>query len=189
MEDKTMDNQQETQTKPTEVELAWLAGIIEGEGWITMSAHRCSKKEWAGGYILAPKIGVCNTDAGIIRKIRQIFDKLGTNNYIFEYRTTCQNFKSGTTILEVSTKRLDTIKNILTSIMPYMAGQKKQRAELLLDYVEKRLSHKYEPYTEEEINIAKKFFEECVSTKGKKRSKALLRFFRDFTPPPTLERN
>ena len=186
MKDETIGNQQETLKK---TDLAWLAGIIEGEGWITMTAYKSPKKTWAGGYVITPRIGVCNTDAGIIRKARQIFDKLGTNNYITEHTETRPGSGFGTTMLQVTTNRLDTVRNILISIMPYMAGQKLHRAELVLDYVSKRLAHKFEPYTQGEVNLAGRFMQECISTKGKKRATSLSGFLRDFTPSVPLKTN
>lgn len=50
-------------------DLAWLAGIIDGEGWITMM-HKTY-----------PTIGVSNTDLGIINRVRDMFECTITNQH------------------------------------------------------------------------------------------------------------
>lgn len=53
----------------TEIELAWLAGILEGEGSFMMSRNHVSGKIY-----LYPKITVCMTDRDIIQRVADLFE-------------------------------------------------------------------------------------------------------------------
>src|SRR5579863_6517286 len=74
-EDGTMDNQQ-----ATDYELGWLAGILDGEGWIGFSITQ--KRSGTGGSVFAKlEVRVNNTDKAIIDRTAEIMNKLGVNPY------------------------------------------------------------------------------------------------------------
>src|SRR5271154_4542172 len=76
-----MDNQHGT---PTEAKLAWLTGIIEGEGSITLNVRR---KEWKGwkGIGVDLQIQIVNTDGFIIEECAKILRQIiGTEPRIME---------------------------------------------------------------------------------------------------------
>lgn len=56
-------------SRPTEVELAWLAGIVDGEG--TIGIHRTNVKSQKHPY-LRPHFQIANTDLRILEKARSI---------------------------------------------------------------------------------------------------------------------
>jgi len=145
MGDETIDNQQET---ITQVEIGWLAGIIEGEGSITLNAR---KKHWRGwnGFGVDMQVYAVNTDAGIIEKVVQICRKMGIEPYIYEHapapiprRKKDGTYCSGKTIISVNVNRMGHILTILNHITPHLAGEKKSRAKLIMEFIERRIIRK-----------------------------------------------
>lgn len=130
-----MDNQQATQA-----ELAWLAGIIEGEGWIGFSISDTAQGinvENRQGSTVKVEIKINNTDALIIHQSAIIFQKLGVNAYVRECKP---SGKMKRTYFEVSTKHMKTVELILAATLPYMVGEKRERAELMRKFIELRRS-------------------------------------------------
>jgi hypothetical protein len=141
-----MDNQQGT---VTEGELGWLAGIIEGEGSITMNVRKKSWKGWNGvGVDLT--VCVANTDAGIIEKANDIFAKLSSSSpRIVETVKSPIYKKDGSTyvnvlknVMQVHVNKMNDIVLVLKAILPYMAGEKVARARLAIQFIERRMARK-----------------------------------------------
>lgn len=141
--DIAMGNQQET---PKPEELAWLAGIIEGEGSISMNARRKSWNGW-NGIGVDINITIANTDSGIIYKSVDIFRKLGVEPKILEKSCNPIHGENGKiyhnpekVIMYISTGKFAHALSILTAIIPFMAGQKLNRAKLMVEFIERRTS-------------------------------------------------
>ncbi len=149
MSESEIGNQQEI---PTDGELGWLAGVIEGEGSITMNVRHKTWKGWQGiGVDLG--ISICNKDAGIIEKCTRILHKLGTTPHVCEGHSAPIKamLKDGTEkvyhnpqrpLLQLQLSRMGSIKLVLTTIEPFMGGDKKHRARLIIDFVDRRLARK-----------------------------------------------
>lgn len=114
----------------TEVELAWLAGLWDGEGSITIFKHL----EKNGTRKLCPTILVVNTDIKIINEAKRILDNLGTSFHLFERAPTSDRHKQA---YQLSTRNSQYIDKVLTALQPYLIG-KKEQAELTIGYVRKR---------------------------------------------------
>lgn len=114
----------------TEVELAWLAGLWDGEGSITIFKHL----EKNGTRKLCPTILVVNTDIKIINEAKRILDSLGTSFHLFERKPGSSKHKPA---FQLSTRNSQYIDKVLTAIQPYLVG-KKEQAELVIGYVRKR---------------------------------------------------
>lgn len=149
MNDKTMGNQQENVTSE---ELAWLTGIIEGEGSISMNARHKKWKDWQG-FGVDIQIAIVNTDGGIIEKCHTIFLKMGVEGRVCEprMRQPTKLHKLNDTVvvqgkqqLVITVCKITQVKKILDSILPYFGGEKKSRARLMLDYVNRRLRRQEE---------------------------------------------
>lgn len=141
-----MDNQHGT---PTIAQLAWLAGIIEGEGSITLNVRRKSWKGWEGiGIDL--QIQVVNTDGYIIEEVANILRMIiGKEPKIMERgaipdRTTTDGtvWRQNRAMMMVGVATMGGIQLVLQAIMPYMIGEKKARARIALQFIERRISHK-----------------------------------------------
>lgn len=141
------DNQQAT---PTEGEVAWLAGIIEGEGTLCMSMW--SRASYAVDR--RPKIGlqvkIYNSDAGIIRKAASILELLAVGFHLKE-RDMPPMAKAGgegeyaptAPMLTLTISKLSAVNHVLKTIRPWLFGEKSARADLMLQFLERRFA-KYE---------------------------------------------
>ena len=143
-----MGNQHGT---PTEAQLAWLAGIIEGEGSITLNVRRKSWKGWEGiGIDL--QIQVVNTDGFIIEEVANILRMIiGAEPRLMERgkipdRTTTDGtvWRQNRAMMMVGVCKMAHILAVLDAILPYMIGEKKARARLAKQFIERRMSHKGE---------------------------------------------
>lgn len=114
----------------TETELAWLAGLWDGEGSITIFKHI----ERGGVRKLCPTILVVNTDIKIINEAKRILDNLGTSFHLFERVSKNPKHKNS---FQLNTRNTKYIDKVLTAIEPYLIG-KKEQAQLVIGYVRKR---------------------------------------------------
>lgn len=162
-----MGNQQER----FDLELSWLAGIIEGEGWISLSMIKSLKK--TGKYYAAftGNIGMTNTDYLIVNKVEEIFNKLE-----FKYRLQERPAHVGKdggnrkAKKEISVYSRQYVIKLINHIVPYMIGEKKNRALKLLEFYKIRESKPkqgiHSKYGKEELDI----YNSLYSYRGKTRS-------------------
>lgn len=117
-----------------DTDLAWLGGIWEGEGSITMFHHT----EKNGSNKLCPCCCIVNTDIHIINKVRSILEELDCKFVLHEYK----DKKNPKYKLQwrITTRNMQYIKNFLEAVLPYIYGDKKARGEILLSYVTQRLA-------------------------------------------------
>ena len=148
MKDNTMGNQQ---ASATEAELGWLAGIIDGEGYIGLQIEWKTKRNQDR---IAPQIHISNCDEVIILRARDILRKIGINPYI---RATKANSVIKRDQYRLQMKRYSVILKLLNIITPYLTGEKKERAELVREFCEVRLATPREgilkPHTARELEI------------------------------------
>lgn len=151
--------------------IAWLAGIIEGEGTLVLSAWtRNTRKD------KNPKIGlqvkVYNTDGGIIRKSIQIIDSLGIKFYLSEREQKPMvkpggegHYSSPDSMMILTISRLQSVHDFLEIIRPWMFGNKAARADIMLRYLKNRFN-KFEtggggprntPYGEDDFALVREF--------------------------------
>ena len=96
---------------PTKIELSWLAGIVDGEGHILIRKSQ-------GGYHQL-RMGITNTDEGIITHCRNILTKM---NVFFSV----QQRKSGLSklsklpIYSIDVNRINETKYVLRTIGPFL---------------------------------------------------------------------
>lgn len=118
-------------TPSQELRIAWLAGIIDGEG----SLGRYLTKQ--GGYILS--LVVVNTDESILSQVEQIYtehnitySKYSRSKYVGRYES---SHIGGKECFDIKVYRREDIQNILTLLIPHLVGVKKQRAEELVAHL------------------------------------------------------
>ena len=164
-----MDNQQAT---PTEAEIAWLAGILEGEGSLTLAPQPTGPK--GSGYLkIAFHVMIYNTDGGIIRKVVEIMGRLGIDPHIKERAQKPlqmegrPGYLNRDTMFIVRIRTLDDIVKFLTPLRPWLFGDKGARADLILQFVSKRINKirgtyrkgPTTPYDAEDWQTVKQFLE------------------------------
>ena len=115
------------------LELAWLAGIMEGEG--TFSIYHQKRKGTAPDQLRAV-ISLTNTDPYLINKAFSIFQSMGVEMHIHEY----DNKKGSTrTVYDMQTAKHTNVKLVCELLAPYLFGEKRAKAEMLLRFVTRRL--------------------------------------------------
>ena len=132
------DNQQEIGL------IGWLAGIIDGEGTISLTiTERSERKQMIR---TTPKVVIANTDAALIEQCIKAMDVIGVGRYIRHERKparqVCGNhvkvFKPVTMIEVFGFKR---VLKLLKAVQPYLAGEKANRAELLIAFIVGRIGY------------------------------------------------
>lgn len=128
-----MGNQQ-----ATDAELGWLAGIIDGEGWLGMSIeteHWYRVGQNTRQKSIKVEIKVVNCDPLIIYRTAEIMAKLGVTLYIRQAGTEQRLKKNHALAYEVSIKRMAPVQRIITAIRPHLTGTKAERSDLILQFI------------------------------------------------------
>lgn len=120
----------------------WLGGIIDGEGSVFLTKQYRNN----GNLIFQPCVSVSNTDTEIINKTKEEINKV-TGCYHNTKKTV-----TGKTAYTVIVKGMKRNKILLPEIIPLLYGVKKQKAELLLKWIEYRLSQPHN-YSATEVDI------------------------------------
>jgi hypothetical protein len=124
-------------------DLFWLAGIIDGEGYLTANArngiHRtCNNGK--GQFSLVTRIGIGNTDFGIIKKVSEIYCDLGVKFY-YTLHSINKKFPNSMRMISIDVEGYRSCKKILEVIIDKSASiSKKKQIRLTLDYINYRLS-------------------------------------------------
>jgi hypothetical protein len=136
-------NRENQQGTPTEAEIAWLAGIVEGEGTVALSCYIRSERQ------STPKVGVeiklYNTDAGIIRKATDILERLGLSFHLGERAQPPMMMASGEKyggrdpMLTLTVKRMESAYLLAKLLRPWMFGDKGARLDLIVQYLARRI--------------------------------------------------
>lgn len=122
-----MGNQQERS-------LAWLAGIIDGEGTVSIQVYTLPD----GRIRVTPFIAIVNTDDGILQGVREALDDIGVVYRNCKAPSSGQGFESK---LECSNIRIDgakPVKKMLEILREYFRSKKRRSAEVILQYLKSR---------------------------------------------------
>lgn len=108
-------------------DLAWLAGILDGEGCIMIRLSNEKLKSGGRSKHYTYQIIIYNTNLRIVSKVSSIIcDVVGRSPYIGENKNT-KNICATVTV-----RPKDSIKCLLQALLPYLVG-KKDQAECLLE--------------------------------------------------------
>ena len=107
------------------VELAWLAGIIDGEGCMNLCWNDKRPQ-------MKADINVTNTDARIIERVSRIYHK---SNIKFHYTLR----KRKRFCLSISITGFRSCRKLLGMVTPYLAG-KRDQADTMAEYLDYRIS-------------------------------------------------
>lgn len=117
----------------TEIERAWLAGIVDGEGSIALFTNQ----EKSGSVKIKPVVNFVNTDMGIINTALDILHRAGCNPYIVNRKQSKKNNRHKD-VVEVKATSAVQVKKFLEIVTPYLRSEKKHKAEILIRYVTRR---------------------------------------------------
>lgn len=130
MDNIEMGNQQ---AKSTDV--AWLAGIIDGEGSILLgSKGKANKHPGYNGIQIGATIHIVNTDGNIIDKCCEVIASLGVSYHLAHKGFTANH----SPVYRIDIGKMIHIKTLLEAIMPYLVGKIGQ-AKLVHRFVSSRL--------------------------------------------------
>ena len=106
----------------TEIEAAWLAGIMEGDGCFTLHFGKNAKG--------TPRLALAMTDQDIVDRVAVLLKT--------ESRTTDWRTKGNKAIWRTTLARLEDLKYTLEKIYPFMGVRRKQRIDELLTNINGR---------------------------------------------------
>lgn len=124
-----MDNTQETSIELTD--LAYLAGLIDGEGCIAIQ-----KSKQNGRPTYAINFKVTNSDPNIVDRVQSIMLGLGVNPYIREKNN--QDRPEWKSWFDIYLTKGSNIQTVLRAVLPYLVG-KRARAFIMLRYIDKMI--------------------------------------------------
>ena len=129
---------EQVQSISREGDLAWLAGIIDGEGSLNPSVqNKPSGKNGDRNDYFTPKVRIANTDMRMIKKISEIY--VAENLVFFYHFSSMERYKNkkptwkNQMSIEISSQK--SIKKILTFVLPYLVN-KKNMAELMIETID-----------------------------------------------------
>lgn len=137
-----------------ESELAYLAGIVDGEGTITL--ERSGIRRLNGVMGLSPKVLVSNTDTAIIQFSINVMERMGVVPHVKCQLGTYKGRRK--TCYWLSVAGLAKTKKVLVPLLPFLVGKQAQ-ARLLLDFIEYRgdpVLAKGKPYGDYELGLLEK---------------------------------
>lgn len=155
------DNQQQT---VTDGEIGWLAGIIDGEGSITMLINRRADRTQV--LRITPRITITNTDQAIIDKVISILTNLGIAKYVQITKPNNVGLvkTSSKDITYISVDGFRRLTRFIPVIQPYLVGDKKKRSEVMFEFINRRVSMAKNlklggnyHYDEEDVSLILKF--------------------------------
>jgi hypothetical protein len=148
MEDVTMGNQQ-----ATDLEIGWLAGIYDGEGYFGLTRQNSKKVR-----SIRPDIQLVNCDPDVILKTRRILNLIGINPYIRE-RIHAKNQEKWSRNYILSISKFVHVKKLIDTIGHLLTGEKQLRAALMIKLVNSRLTKtRFDQYSEEELSLVDQYF-------------------------------
>jgi hypothetical protein len=148
MEDATMGNQQ-----ATDLEIGWLAGIYDGEGYMGLTRQNTKKTR-----SIRPDIQLVNCDPDVILKTRKILNMIGINPHIRE-RVHAKNQQGWSRNYILSMSKFVDVKKFIDTLGHLLTGEKQLRAALMLKLVNSRITKtRFDQYSKEELELVDQYF-------------------------------
>lgn len=132
--------------------IAWLAGFIEGEGYIEMQMN--SRRGYGrAGHGYGVRIGICNSDLHLIEKCREILRSLGIE--CNPHRVGTGNKLATRECFALRVTNREDVMRLLAALMPYLV-RLRLRAEGVARWLAMRAARTgyNPPYSEDEIALA-----------------------------------
>lgn len=140
-----MDNPQQTLS---DAELGWIAGILDGEGSILLffGVRRSGKLN-----NVSPQVIVGNTEQVMIETYARLVKQMGAGVHISTREPKIGGIKA--TMNEATMHRykrlhvansvgFQRVRNVLRPVTPFLVTSKRQRAELILRFIDQRLARR-----------------------------------------------
>lgn len=122
-----MGNQQERS-------LSWLAGILDGEGSISVQVYTLPD----GRVRLTPFVSIVNSDEGILTACREILTEVGVVHRNCGKPMTESGYPGTLICSAIRVDGQKPVKKLLEQIQPYLRSVKRERAATILTYLASR---------------------------------------------------
>lgn len=131
-----------------EMDLAYLAGLIDGEGYIGISSNaQKTRKQYT------PRVTITNTNVALINEVRRILDNESIAYHVMDWDARLDSQKVRYTVEANGFRRA---LKLLFIIEPYLVA-KRQQAQFVLAWLWSRLTHgsgfTRVPYTDSETAL------------------------------------
>jgi hypothetical protein len=129
-ETPTMDN-----AEPTPVEIAWLAGIFDGEGSVILQRRNGTDRRASVGF------HITNSDMSMLSKCQSILQRI-TNRPVVLHKKKMYDYstvKSNLDIYTIDLRKQSDLSKIFTLLLPHLTA-KRRKSEMVLEYVNLRIS-------------------------------------------------
>ena len=160
--------------------LSWLAGILEGEGWVSLCLVKSNQKNGKCTTAFSPTIGMVNCDFLIMNEVCRLLD-----SFDIRYAKQIRPAYVGTDgskrkpKFEICIRIHSEVRKFIEIIQPYMIGEKKDRCSHIINFLDIRANKpkvgKNSKYGMEEYNIYKQLY----SYKGQRSSRS--KILNDYT--------
>ena len=127
---------------PQDIDIGWLAGIIDGEGCLTARMHYDKRDNRTR---VGVRVNVSNSDVKVINKIRRVLDDLEVHYSVQERKPAKSSWK---TVYHVDIQAYADVRKVLVHTINHLASNKKEIADAMLVYTQRRLSHGMGPLTD-----------------------------------------
>lgn len=157
-----MGNQQATSHQ-----LAWLAGIWDGEGSFSILYQ---EKRHGDAYIA--RMTLTNTDVLMINEITKILDSFDIKGHLWLEAPRKKQHKAA---YHITINKLKNVKTCAELMLPYLIN-KKANAELIIRFINSRLEYKKKPIQDKETGKIIGMEKQGYSKEEKSFYKQLLEF-------------
>ncbi|HLM01391.1 MAG TPA: LAGLIDADG family homing endonuclease [Pyrinomonadaceae bacterium] len=111
-----------------DVDLAWLAGIIDGEGCFCIFTN--SRKDAINSSISA-NLSITNSNCLLLNRCREILDALEIKYF---YQDPKNGHQRGRRVMRIKIKNYSSLQRIIELTLPFFVG-KAEQAKLVLEFV------------------------------------------------------
>jgi hypothetical protein len=112
-----------------DVDLAWLAGIIDGEGCFCIFTN--NRGNSAINPSISANLTITNSNCLLLNRCREIFDALEIK---YLYHDPKNGHQRGRRVMRVRIKNYSSLQRIIELMLPYFVG-KAEQAKLVLEFV------------------------------------------------------
>jgi len=135
-----------------DIKLSWLAGIVEGEGCFSLCKADDKRKHFVFN------ISITNTDLMILNECISILKNIEVETHLHQRKVYFTHRKVGYNLV---INGIDNLIKTLNAIIPYLIGQKKSQAILMVEFLNRRKSlldnnagHSYRRIAYDEIDYS-----------------------------------
>jgi hypothetical protein len=122
------DNTEQSNMAVHDVDLAWLAGVIDGEG--CFSIYGGSRKD-AVTPSPAAYLSITNSNSLLLKRCVEIFDEL---NIKYLYNDPKNGHQQGRKVMRIRVKNYSSLRRLIELILPFLIG-KADQARVMLEFV------------------------------------------------------